>query len=76
MPPPPPLCLWKSIAEDQTCENLQQNLISSVSWFAAESPPNHSFTFRSRKALAMTETELRLIAAPAMIGLRSTPKNG
>jgi hypothetical protein len=36
----------------------------------------HSFIFRNRKALAMTETELRLIAAPAMIGLRSTPKNG
>jgi hypothetical protein len=32
--------------------------------------------FRSRKALLMTETELRLIAAPAMIGLSSKPKNG
>ena len=37
---------------------------------------NHSLTFRSRKALLMTETELRLIAAPAMIGLSSKPKNG
>ena len=37
---------------------------------------NHSLTFRSRKALLMTDTELRLIAAPAMIGLSSTPKNG
>ena len=36
----------------------------------------HSFTFRNRKALVMTETELRLIAAPAMIGLSSKPKNG
>ena len=36
----------------------------------------HNFTFRSRKALLMTETELRLIAAPAMIGLSSKPKNG
>ena len=34
------------------------------------------FTERSRSALAITETELRLIAAPAMIGLRSRPKNG
>ena len=34
------------------------------------------FTERSRSALAMTETELRLMAAPAMIGLRSRPKNG
>jgi hypothetical protein len=31
---------------------------------------------RSRSALAMTETELRLIAAPAIIGLRSRPKYG
>ena len=30
----------------------------------------------NRKALLMTETELRLIAAPAMIGLSSKPKNG
>ena len=37
---------------------------------------NHSLTVRSRKALLMTETELRLIAAPAMIGLSSKPKNG
>jgi hypothetical protein len=37
---------------------------------------DHSLTFRSRKALPMTETELRLIAAPAMIGLSSKPKNG
>ena len=36
----------------------------------------HSLTFRSRKALLITETELRLIAAPAMIGLSSRPKNG
>ena len=37
---------------------------------------NHSLVFRSRRALPMTETELMLIAAPAMIGLSSKPKNG
>ena len=31
---------------------------------------------RSRKAFAITETELKLIAAAAIIGLRSTPKSG
>lgn len=36
----------------------------------------HKFTFRNRSALAMTETELKLMAAPAMMGLSSTPKNG
>jgi hypothetical protein len=30
-----------------------------------------SFIFRNRKALLMTETDLRLIAASAMIGLSS-----
>ena len=34
------------------------------------------FTERRRSALAMTDTELRLMAAPAMIGLRSRPKKG
>ena len=32
--------------------------------------------YRSRSALEITETELRLIAAPASIGLSSSPKNG
>ena len=36
----------------------------------------HSLTDRSRRAFAITETELKLIAAPAIIGLRRTPKNG
>jgi len=36
----------------------------------------YSFTVRKRNAFAITETELKLIAAPAIIGLRRTPKNG
>src|SRR4029453_7248809 len=36
----------------------------------------YSFTLRNRRAFAITETELKLIAAPAIIGLRSKPKNG
>ena len=38
--------------------------------------PVHNFAFRNRSALPMTETELRLMAAPAMMGLSSKPKNG
>ncbi len=37
---------------------------------------NYSFTWRRRSALVITETELNVIAAAAMIGLRSSPKNG
>ena len=36
----------------------------------------HSATWRNRKALLTTDTELRLMAAAAIIGLRSIPKNG
>ena len=36
----------------------------------------HSLTARSRKALAITETELKLIAALAIIGLSNKPKTG
>ena len=37
---------------------------------------NYSATFRSLSALAMTETELKVIAALAIIGLSSSPNTG
>jgi hypothetical protein len=37
---------------------------------------NYNFSERSRSALAITETELKLIAALAIIGLSSHPKMG
>src|ERR1022692_1687492 len=37
---------------------------------------SHNFTFLSRRALVITDTELKLIAAAAKIGLSSKPKNG
>lgn len=36
----------------------------------------HSFVRRNRSALVMTETELKLMATPAIMGLSNTPKNG
>ncbi len=36
----------------------------------------HSFVARSRNALSITETELKLIAAAAKIGLSRRPKTG
>src|SRR5690606_10919866 len=36
----------------------------------------HSRTLRSRSELPMTATELKAIAAPAMIGLRRRPNQG
>jgi hypothetical protein len=37
---------------------------------------NYSLTLRSRSEFVMTETELKLIAAAARMGLSSSPKNG
>ena len=37
---------------------------------------DHSDTRRSRRAFAMTDTELNVMAAAAMIGLSSKPKKG
>ncbi|SPF41416.1 conserved hypothetical protein [Candidatus Sulfotelmatobacter kueseliae] len=36
----------------------------------------YSFTLRNRSALVITETELKLMAAAAKMGLKSNPKNG
>ncbi len=38
--------------------------------------PPYNSTRRSRSALVITETELKLIAALAIIGLSSRPKTG
>jgi hypothetical protein len=37
---------------------------------------NYTLTPRSLNAFAITDTELKLIAAAAIIGLSRTPKNG
>jgi hypothetical protein len=42
----------------------------------ASSSPRYKRTARSRSAFEMTDTELRLIAALASIGERSSPKTG
>ena len=39
-------------------------------------PMHYNFTRFSRSALAITDTELNDIAAPAMMGLSNSPKNG
>lgn len=42
-----------------------------VSWF-----PHHALTRRRRSALPTTETELKLMAAAAIMGLSNMPKKG
>ena len=49
------------------------DMLSRVIWYDFRV---HNLTLRSRSALAMTDTELKLIAAAAIMGLNSRPKNG
>jgi hypothetical protein len=41
-----------------------------------DKPEAYNRAFRNRRALPITETELKLMAAEAIIGLSSNPKNG
>jgi hypothetical protein len=50
--------------------------VRSQTEFGNEGNSSQSRTRCKRNAFAITETELRLIAAPAITGLRSNPKNG
>ena len=43
---------------------------------ACQAVSGYSLTVRKRSAFAITETELKLIAAPAIIGLRRMPNSG
>jgi hypothetical protein len=54
----------------------QEKGVSHVSSSAAVSKISYKGSFRKRSAFAMTETELTVIAALAIIGLRSRPKKG
>jgi hypothetical protein len=61
------------------CQNgsaLRKPMVSRAAYLQATRLVSLVGTESIREALAMTETELKLIAAPAMIGLRSTPKKG
>ncbi len=55
---------------------MKSTKVLSVSKTIFIIPPDYSFTFFKRSAFAMTETELKLIAAAAMIGESTIPKNG
>ena len=57
-------------------ETHQSDLLTSVIVGVKRKQVSYRRALRSRNALAITETELKLIAAPAIIGLSSSPKNG
>jgi hypothetical protein len=45
-------------------------------WQSGFGKQDYRLYFRSRSAFAMTDTELKLMAAPAMMGLSRMPKKG
>lgn len=57
-------------------ERSSYNIDSEGLMSADNHKHNQSSSFRSRSAFAITETELRLMAAPAMIGLSRMPNHG
>lgn len=73
-------CVPQRVLQLPLCPDRRQDFparesLSGIAHFL-DCSPYHSFVFRNRRALLMTETELKLMAAPAMMGLSSTPKNG
>ena len=71
----------QSTWNDWRRKNLIEQCIDTKTAWSVNDPATSRdyesrFRFRRRNALAMTETELRLMAAPAMIGLRRMPNHG
>lgn len=55
---------------------VAKSFISSVVQITGGGGTSYSLTLLNRNEFVITDTELKLIAAAAMIGLRSIPKNG
>ena len=59
-----------------TLEQHHNNVPSFAGRWTIASCAAHSFVERNLSALAITETELKLMAAAAIIGFRSSPSAG
>ena len=76
----------KSLSHIHGCEGLHLQVHSTTlpffhssdlpSFHPSTLPPRQMLNRFSLKALAITDTELKAIAAPAIIGLKSKPVNG
>lgn len=64
----------KTWCRDNVCHLLALQVVDENHSIAASL--NYNLRLLNRNALAITETELKLIAAAATIGLSSIPKNG
>ena len=67
-------CRFNALALKNSKPKLNQFLCEGCG--ACENLDHYNFTRRNRNALVITETELKLIAAAAIIGLKSRPKAG
>lgn len=72
LPPGSVVTLHRSATRDNG--GRQHRAVVNIA--GAGSNLTHNCTVRSRKALPITDTELKLMAALAIIGLRSNPNTG
>jgi hypothetical protein len=73
---PLPISLGKAVLTGKDVFQKQFRLPISIRKTTHSSRRAYSFTLRRRRALAITETELKLMAAAAKMGLSRIPKNG
>jgi len=71
-----PAIVMPSAARDSYSENVCREYGSLAALGMTVSGGVYSFTFRNRSEFVITDTELKLIAAAARIGLSSSPNTG
>src|SRR5919108_1241834 len=71
------VCSWfLTVDTGSTARGMWRYCREGLDGLSTAIPPNYNASSRSRSALAMTETELKVIAALAMMGLKSSPNTG
>jgi hypothetical protein len=71
------VCSWfVTVDMSSTARGMWRYCREGLDGLSTAIPPNYNASLRSRSALAMTETELKVIAVLAMMGLKSSPNTG
>lgn len=70
------ICGRKIMPDSDLAQWCSAQTVRSRSPLSTHSEEHYSFSRRSRSAFIITENELNVMAALAIMGLRSRPKNG
>jgi hypothetical protein len=71
------VCSWfVTVDMSSTARGMWRYCREGLDGLSTVIPPHYNVSLRSRSALAMTETELKVMAALAIMGLRSSPNTG